>query len=190
MDGTHEWIRYITGVTVGVLDLATDKDGNVYASGSSFFSGTDLDPGEGEQLTERPGVFIVKLDPNGDLVWAKNTEVGFRPMGFGIALDKTNNLYITGHFTGRADFDPGPGDESVRADEQDIFILKLDGNGNYVWAKTMKGYAGEASGRDIAVDLNGDVCITGFIQGAADFDPGPNEYILSSGPEEDIFFKN
>ena len=57
---------------------------------------------------------------------------------------------------------------------------------NFVWAKDMGG-AANANGYSIAVDASGNVYTTGIFQGAADFDPGPDMYNLTSAGGYDIF---
>ena len=54
--------------------VATDSQGNVYSTG--YFTGTvDFDPGPGTVLLSSFGgsedVFVTKVDPAGNLVWAK-----------------------------------------------------------------------------------------------------------------------
>ena len=51
-------------------------------------------------------------------------------------IDNLGNVYTTGSFQGTVDFDPGTGTyELTSVGETDIFISKLDANGNFLWAK-------------------------------------------------------
>jgi hypothetical protein len=52
-------------------------------------------------------------------------------------VDIHGNVYTTGYFIGTVDFDPGAGTANLSSSgsSYDIFISKIDANGNYVWAK-------------------------------------------------------
>src|SRR5690606_15385540 len=69
----------------------------------------------------------------------------------------------------------------------DIFISKLDANGNFIWAKNMGGSFGDNRGNSIAIDDSGNVYTTGHFQGTADFDPGTSTYNLIGAGGYDIF---
>ncbi|HRI59545.1 MAG TPA: hypothetical protein PK228_07470, partial [Saprospiraceae bacterium] len=68
----------------------------------------------------------------------------------------------------------------------DIFLAKYDASGNCVWAKQAGG-TGFDSGDGIALDGSGNVHITGYFYGTADFDPGAGTANLSSAGDKDIF---
>ena len=58
---------------------------------------------------------------------------------------------------GTADFDPGPGTaEFSSAGSHDVFVSKLDGAGNFVWARQLGG-SGWDEARGIALDGSGNV---------------------------------
>jgi hypothetical protein len=124
-----------------------------------------------------------------DFVWAKSVG-GTRAegdVGYGIAVDSAGNVYITGYFWGTVDFDPGAGTYNLTsAGESDIFVLKLDSSGNFVWVRSMGGTDTDR-GYGIAVDSAGDVYTTGAFQGTVDFDPGAGTYNLTSAGRWDIF---
>jgi hypothetical protein len=121
------------------------------------------------------------------LEWAKQIGGAGYDSGLSIAVDASGNVYTTGIFQGTADFDPGPGTFNlVSAGGWDIFISKLDATGNFVWAKSMGG-AGDEISYSIALDAAGNVYITGWFEGTADFDPGPGIFNLVSEGHVDIF---
>lgn len=183
-----------SGVDVG-YDVALDADGHVYVVG--IFEGTvDLDPGPGvSTLTSAGGsdVFVSKFDTSGTLLWAKAFG-GIHDDGSAatVAVDDAGNVYITGGFMGTADFDPGPGSSTLTAAttaQTDIFISKLDPNGNFVWVKGIVGGTWWDNSYDIAIDPSGNVVVVGrfyYQGGPRDFDPGPGTYFLTAG-HEDIF---
>jgi len=188
-NGNYIWAKRIGGTGLDEAKaIAVDNSGNVYTTGS--FTGTvDFDPGPGTENLTASGLFISKLDANGNYIWAKRIG-GTGGMANAIAVDNSGNVYTTGSFIGTVDFDPGPGTENLTANgaNSDIFISKLDVNGNYVWAKGIGGSSVQDQGRAITVDDSGYVYTTGIFRGTADFDPGPGtENLTANGTNPDIF---
>lgn len=170
-------------------ELQVDDQGNVYTLGQ--FAGTvDLDPGPATQLAtsfDFEDIYLQKLDPNGNLLWAGTFGGAWLQDGTGMALDSAGNIYITGGFDQTVDFDPGPGTSfRVSAGDADIFLLKLDPNGQFQWVKTMGGQLNDF-GEGIALDPWGNICLIGNFEGIADFDPGFGNEILTAADSHDIF---
>jgi hypothetical protein len=190
---SFQWAKTFNGP--GSFDqgqsITTDAADNVYITGN-FEGVTDFDPGPGTYtLTSNninfSDIFISKLDAAGNLLWAKslgtpNSDDG----GSGIAIDASGNVYVTGDFNGTIDFDPGPGTYTLAASATDIFVIKLDAAGNFVWARNMGG-TGSEHGHAIAVDASSNVYTTGFYSSIVDFDPGPATYTISSKGGTDAF---
>ncbi len=187
--GNFVWAKQMGGTDYNVgLAFALDGAGNVYTTGS--FEGTaDFDPGpETFTLTSAGSrdIFIAKLDAGGNLVWAKQMGGTSFDQVYALALDGAGNVFTTGRFAGTADFDPGPGAFNLTsAVSADIFVSKLDANGNFVWAKQMGGTAFDV-GLGLALDGEDNVYTTGYFRGTADFDPGPETFILASARSDDV----
>ncbi len=188
-DGNFVWAKAIGGNNNDSGDdIAIDDTGNVYTTG--FFQSTgDFDPGPGIFNLESAGyddIFVSKLTSNGNFVWAKAIGGNENDSGKGIATDSSGNVYITGSFFETVDFDPGPGAFNLlSAGDTDIFISKLDSNGDFVWAKAMGGEAYD-EGEGISVDGYGNSYTTGYFFGTMDFDSGSGtSNLISTG--EDIF---
>jgi hypothetical protein len=186
--GNFVWAKRIGGGSSDVaLGVALDASNNVLTTGY-FRDSADFDPGPGaytiNSFSSGP-IFVSKLDADGNFVWAQAFATGGQ--GLGIAVDAASNIYTTGYFEGTGDFDPGPGSRiltpagyATNVYDRDIFVSKLDVGGNLVWAHALGGDLNEHGG-DVAIDAFGNVLMTGFFTGTADFDPGSGVYTLSNG---------
>jgi gliding motility-associated-like protein len=170
-----------------IINMKCDAQGNIITTG--FFAGTcDFDPGPGVlNVTMSTGAsidgFICKLDGNGNFMWVKAIGENGGDNDFitptGLAIDGLNNIIITGFFIGSYDFNPGPGVSSFYANPWDCFIVKLDGQGDFGWAKVIGGVEHD-TGHDIIVDGSNNVYVMGSFGTEVDFDPGPDIHILNS----------
>jgi hypothetical protein len=171
---------------MGQRRVTVDGSGNVYTTGY-FIGPTDFDPGPGVfQLTSAGSseTFVVKLDGAGNFIWARQLGGG---SGNSLAVDQSGNVFTTGIFFGAADFDPGPGVFNLdAAGGDDIFVSKLDGAGNFVWARQVGSMKYEWAG-GVALDASGSVYATGYFSDTVDFDPGPGMFPLSSAGDQDLF---
>ncbi len=192
--GNFVWIEGIRGVGNNRSNaIAVDGVGNVYTTGE-FWGTADFDPGPGTFNLTSAGfegyhdIFISKLNAAGNFVWAKRMGGTDVDVSRAIALDGVGDVYTTGSFRGTVDFDPGPGTFNLTsAGGFDIFISKLNANGNFVWAKRLGGTGESEGGRAIALDGAGNVYTTGFFEGTVDFVPGPGTFNLTSAGSADIF---
>jgi hypothetical protein len=186
---TLDWAKQITGGSATPNSMVTDASGNIYITGV-FLGTADFDPGPGvNEFTSIAGydAFILKLDANGNFLWANHTSGSANVEGKGIALDPSGNIYTIGEFYTNADFGTGPGAVNLTSQgDFDIYIQKLDNNGVIQWIKQIGGSQGQFS-TSIAVDVSGNVHFTGGFYGSPDFDPGAGTQILSSSGGEDIY---
>ncbi len=162
--------------------VAADTFGNVHVAGS--YQGTiDLNPGsESFPVTSnsngRTDFFILKLNRDGDFVWATNT--GSNTDNYGdlfsdIAVDVYGSVYVSGYFHGTMSVPP-LSDSVTSSANGTTFIAKLNTEGDFVWFKTFRGYdiAGGADYSQIfamALDRRGNIFTTGAFGGTVDFDP-------------------
>jgi hypothetical protein len=97
-----------------------------------------------------------------------------------IITDQVGNVYSIGRYSFSGDFDPSIDTFNLTSNgSNDIFISKLDINGNFVWVKSIGG-TGMDYGYSIALDELGNVYTTGFFHSITDFDPGAGTYYLRS----------
>jgi hypothetical protein len=146
--GDFVWAKGLggTGNDYGA-SITVDSSGNVYAIGK-YVGTVDFDPGAGTfNLTSAGGgdIFVTKLDSSGNFVWARSMGGTGNEAGNSLALDSNSNVYLTGKFVGTADFDPGAGTFNlISTGSDDIFVSKLDSDGNWVPDPTAVGYGNGA----------------------------------------------
>lgn len=189
--GNFIWAKQMGGKNHDkAVSTTVDKIGNVYTVGTFMDSG-DFDPGAGTWMLNSEGyfdIFISKLDPSGKFKWVKQLGGKGFDYAFSIALDDSGNIYVTGSFSGTVDFDPGIGKRIFTATDAglDIFIIKLDSTGNYLWTKQQGGPSDDWS-NSIFLDKSRNIYTIGSFRGNADFDPGPMKYNLIPKGGADIF---
>ena len=190
--GNFIWAKTFGGNDVDICyEIKTDAQGNIYTTGA-YKNTVDFDPGAGTDNHTSAGnydVFVQKLTPSGNFVWAKTFGELSDDQGFSIDVDAAGNIYTIGTFKNTVDFDPSSGtDNHTSAGDADIFIQKLNASGNYIWTKTFGGTSYEI-GTSIATDKLGNIYITGRFQNTADFDPGPGTDNYTSAGNFDVFIQ-
>ena len=109
--------------------VAVDSNGDVLVTGS-FFGTADFDPGTGTFDLISAGfkdIFVAKYSgADGSMIWAKNIGGTSSDEGWGVAVDSSGAVLVTGSFVGAADFNPGLGTFTLTGTGGfDIFVLKL-----------------------------------------------------------------
>jgi hypothetical protein len=173
------------------LAMHIDDVGNVYTTG--YFSGTvDFDPGAATfnltSVNSALEIFISKYDNQGNFIWAKSFSGNGNDVGFGIDTDPSGNILLTGYFNATLDFDPGPNSFLLTSQGgKDIFALKLDSLGDFIWAKSFGGSGIDNQGRSLAVDGQGNVNITGYYTDSIDIDPDSTNLMIGAVGSYDFF---
>ncbi len=172
-------------------DVAVDGSGNTYVTGCFKFT-VDFDPAaagiDNHSSNGYEDVFLSKFDPLGNFLWARTWGgIGYDG-GFGVALDKNADVFVTGYFNDTVDFDPGSGVENH--DGYGAFLSKFDPSGNFMWARTWAG----CEGYSVAADKTANVYVTGIFASPdppgdpnVDFDPGAGVDNHISNGSEDAF---
>ena len=151
--------------------IKLDSLRNVYVAVSKYFS-------------FQTDVVLLKLNPNGNIAWAKTISGNGDDSINGLVLGDDDNLYITGTFRTFVNLSPftltGMG-------FIDTYISMLDTSGNIIWVKQIGGHYIAAAG-DMLLDNNLNIFIIGSFMDTVDFDPGPsNYYLTSAGTAHDTF---
>lgn len=173
------------------LSVAVDGAGNVFLAGSILGTNVDLDPTSGvfPVTTSNGGfdAFMVKLSSSGGFLWGRIFGGPGADAANAIAVDGAGDVWVTGGLGGGGDLDPGAGTFTVPGNGlQDIFISKLDANGNFVWGGSVGG-SGNDIGRGIAITSAGHAVVCGEFRNTADFDPGAGTQSRTSAGDADMF---
>ncbi|MGC9361569.1 MAG: SBBP repeat-containing protein [Candidatus Syntrophosphaera sp.] len=146
-------------------NITTDSQGNQYVTGSfnntAYFGSTSL------VSSGYTDIYVAKLDPSGNWLWAVKAGGTGEDSGLGIGADSLGNVYLTGRFQNQVYF----GSTLLTcagSSYEDIFVAKLDTDGNWQWA-IRAGADNSDIGQDIAVDGAGNSYVTGWFCGTVDF---------------------
>lgn len=165
-NGNWQWaVRAGGWNTEYAYSVACDNLGNVFLTGyfydTAAFGSTNL------TSIGNNDIFIAKLDTNGNWLWANKASGSLNEQGYSVACDNTGNVFVAGYFSSTTTF--GTTQLSSNNDwDNDIFVAKLDGSGNWLWA-VKAGGANYQMCYSVAVDDSGDAYITGSFQYSAVF---------------------
>ena len=136
--GVIQWQRSLDTASLSDTGygIAVDGSGNVYVTGQANTSTSDV------------CVFIVKYDTTGVIQWQRSLDTTLiQDVGYGIAVDGSGNVYVTGF--------------AKITTTQYVFIAKYDTTGVIQWQRSLDTASVADVGRGIAVDLSGNVYVTG-----------------------------
>ena len=143
--------NYGAGITAG-------SDGNYYVTGifdNNLMFGTNRVDYNGLP----PNTFVAKISPDGNWLWAKGTGNGTaQATPSDIVLGSDGNYFVRGGFSSIVQF----GSTTLTAvGSTDIFIAKMDPNGNWLKAKQAGGPIGTMLGAEIVTDPNNNIYASG-----------------------------
>lgn len=190
-DGNFIWVKEFTSDYWFQYrsHLQVDNQGNVYSIGNfrgiiNFdVNGSNISLDANDLYDD---LYIMKLNPQGDLIWVKQIEFeefgGFDFSTPHIEVTDSEEIFIMGDFVGVVDFDPDATavynmDAGI---SKDVFILKLDAEGDFIWAKQIEGVVNNIDGEAFALDQNENIVIAGLYSIGADFDPSSNVEIVET----------
>ena len=151
-NGTYLWHTFygISSTNYGV-GLALDSDSNIYVTSTSAAWGIPLHDYSGNW-----DIFVLKLDSAGAYKWHTfYGSAGNDDFGYGIAVDGSGNVYVTGTSQGN-----WGSPLSAYSGNADFFLLKLNSSGTYQW-HSFYGSGNDDWGWGVAVDTSGKVYVTG-----------------------------
>lgn len=166
--GNTIWAKRYGGLSDDyAYSITTSTNGYVYCAGR--FSGNILLGTSAFSAVGNFDAYVMKIDAlNGNVVWAKKMSGTGSDAVLSIAVDRFENVYVTGYFQGNAVF--GAYSLTAIGTNYNIFATKLDGaTGTIAWAKSMGG-VGFNVGSSIVADTLGNLIICGNFESSAVFD--------------------
>jgi len=137
--GNLQWTKTIGGkYTDAGLSLIQTSDGGYAIAGhtESFGAG-------------RGDVYVVKLDANGNFQWTKTIGELYSEEGYSLIQTSDGGYAIAG------------ATKSFGAGGEDVYVVKLDANGNLQWSKTIGGKSDE-KGYSLIQTSDGGYVIAGY----------------------------
>jgi len=172
--------------------LTFDGSGDTVATGI-FAGAVNFNPsGAAANLTSAGStdIFVQKLDPSGNVLWAESVGSPDVDEGAGVAADASGNLYVTGTFAMTANFNPaaGPAVNLTAGGFEDAFLMKLSPSGQLAWAKDLSvSQYSAARGTGVGLDGSGHVFVAGYFQNSITLDPAAAGATLAGAGGFDVF---
>lgn len=194
-NGTFIWAKQIGDTINNTYDpaLAVTSQGDVIIT-DGFIGTIDFDPGPAVYNMTADNIFtntyLLKLNTNGQFVWAKQFTAGHN-LGLKVITDSSDNIYMMGKFFSVVDADPNAGVQYLFANsQQNAYVIKLTSYGQHIWSSSISNlaYFGGLGINDIYLDRYNNVYYSGFFSDSVDFYPGITGVdVLTSMGVQDAF---
>lgn len=163
--GNLLWVRSAGGTgSENSASVALDQLGNCYITGE--FQGTAAFGTQSVNSSGGYDIFVAKYSPVGEILWVKKAGGADHDFGLSICKGYHGALYITGYFSGTANFGSHP---ITSISGWDIFLARIDTAGQFLWSKGAGGLLYDY-GTDVAADTTGNAYLTGYFSSNAAFD--------------------
>ena len=147
--GVYQWHSTLGNASpddARAYGMSVDSSNNIYITGTIYNSGAGV-----------WSMFLAKINSSGALQWQRTlTPPGtpaVQPTGYGVTVDSSGNVYTVGFYN----------------DIWDVILTKHDVSGTLQWQRNLSS-SGYEVGHNISLDLNGNICITGFVSASSDAD--------------------
>ena len=176
-EGNLIWVKQIGGEKTDLNDITISEDGYLYIAGR-YWVNLDYDS---ETVASSLGgnswdAFAQKIDLDGNHLWTKQVTGYFTEVMEYVACDSNNDLIIVGTYSGTVDFDPGEETYTQTGSSRNVFVEKLDADGNFIWVKQIEGLSLGSNVQTFAnanLDHEDNIYVLAEFDGEVDVDPGP-----------------
>lgn len=157
------WKQFGGNFSDRAYDLAIGPDQNVVVTGQ-YFGSVTFGTNVLQSSQNSKDIFLVKLNPLGNVLWARSEGGNLSENAYGVTVDHQNNVILTGQFEGTTSIANQSFTSIIdpfnNLPSYDLFISKYDATGNPLWA-----HAGRAKKEDrglaVAVDLQDNIFLSG-----------------------------
>jgi hypothetical protein len=187
----REWaIQDIVG-KITTNGIYNGSSGNIYIVGTNSAGGVDnwqnahdQSPGtkvprlKGDTGQDSDDIILGKYNSNGVVQWKKEIGTEFVDTGYGITIDSSNDIIITGYTQENLDNETnttacewsvyqGTTFADCQAGSAAIFIMKLSSSGTVLWTKLHQS-SGSDIGYAVTTDSSNNIYVTGMTNGGLD----------------------
>ena len=160
-----QWAKQAGGIGEDMgRGIIVDVNGNTYVTG--YFGGTVVFGTQTLMSGGSSDIFVSKFDVSGNWLWTAQAGGTSTDQGCGINVDGSGNAYVCGSFMGTALFGTT---QLISSGNADIYVAKIDTDGNWLWAKQAGGTGYDWATYTIGIDQNNKVYVTGAFTGTATF---------------------
>lgn len=183
----NNWMAQIGGLGAEVVfDLTETSDGRLCATGT--FSNDTLFGAADHQVTLHADtiqdIYVACYANDGKLETAVQFGADISDQPRAIAALPDGDILITGYFLNR--FGAGKSGTLVAEGGADIFLTRLDRNGEEVWSRKFGGSFAD-NGNALAVTADGDILLAGNFQDAITYKSGDEIHEITSAGSRDAF---
>ena len=162
-DGNKIWSKTYGGAKIDRIFSVLETEAREYVAAGITYSYHSIGP------NDRDGYYI-KTDSNGELEWYKSFGEDGYDVGHSIALNTKGGFMITGY-----------GESYATNGNKDVYVLKINSNGEILWTKA---YGGMESERGIkgCQTSDGGYIVVGFIEDVWDV------YLVKTNSEGEVLW--
>lgn len=179
--GSFIWAKQISNPVGAAPEdtyaIAVDSENNIYVGGRFIYANFDTNnPNAAAIMAEGSNFdgFLVKLNNEGNTIWSKTFKSPDNCTVRSLSIDSNDNIYVAGEFAASIKLNP---DNDVMISQSnglsDAFMVKVNGQGNYIWGST---FGGEGPDQPEVIEtINNDIYIGGYFSSTVDMNPDVNE---------------
>ncbi|MBK9401561.1 MAG: gliding motility-associated C-terminal domain-containing protein [Bacteroidetes bacterium] len=137
--GFYDWVFTAGGPFFDrAYSISLDQTGNAYVTG--VFSGTAVFGSQSLITADTTqDVFVLKLDPLGNLLWVQQFGGPGNDLAFTLDTDNFGNVIVGGQFRGTSSFGAmsytSVSNSLTGEQGYDLFLVRLNSTGNVIWSK-------------------------------------------------------
>lgn len=158
LQGNVIWAKSVTGPGRNSgASIAVDSEGFIYLLGTFEFAAS-MGPFHFTAGHNYDQIYLIKLNPNGVPVWARQTTGSDKTYPTGIVINSANQVYLTGTLFDRTTF---MGTTVTPTTYNTPFIARLDTDGKLIWFKVLNGNGGLKDINGVTTNEAGDIFFCG-----------------------------